>query len=77
MDNFEKKTMTDHILLSVSHLKAENNKTLNPKSPLALTLSSQTYVETLLPIHVAYINFIATSAPLVTHLLQQKLEIKS
>jgi hypothetical protein len=77
MDNFEKKTMTDHILLSVSQLKAENNTTLNPKTPLALTLSSQMYVETLLPIHTAYVNFIATSSPVVTHLLQQKLEIKS
>jgi hypothetical protein len=77
MDNFEKKTMTDHILLSVSQLKAENNTTLNPKTPLALTLSSHTYVETLLPFHTAYVNFIATSSPVVTHLLQQKLEIKS
>jgi hypothetical protein len=77
MDNFEKKTMTGHILLSVSQLKAENNTTLNPKTRLTLTLSSQTYVETLLPFHTAYINFIATSSPVVTHLLQQKLEIKS
>lgn len=77
MDNFEKKTTKDRILLSVSQLKAGNNTTLNPKTPLALTLSSQTYVETLLPFHTAYVNFIATSSPVVTHLLQQKLEIKS
>jgi len=73
MDNFEKKTMKDRILLSVSQLKAENNTTLNPKTPFTLTLSSQTYVET----HTTYVNFIANSSPVVTHLLQQKLEIKS